>query len=253
MAADVARIAVRLTLWLALAEMCMTLALSRVGLTALATDMRHSLYTTDGQARRLDAGGKLAKLGNAWIAMGGDALHAEAVLERLADLDARSIEEVTAAITEAAVDAPRTIADRWPGVPSKPDHRSVYMIAARGEVAAVRYDGELLHRGHDSLLVSYPHGFPNREQAHEKLGAALSTARTQWGLVRIVAKEFATVAECSESVSPNIEIVVGCRYYLSGESSALARMTDAEIERAVREVPPTNPAAFTEILERYVG
>lgn len=233
--------------------MCMTLALSRHGSTVMATDTRHSLYTTDGQSRRLDAGGKLAKIGGAWIALGGDALHAAVVLERLAALDARRIEDVTAALTAAAADAPAVIAERWPGAPSKPDARSVYLVASRGEVAAVRFDGELLHRGHDSLMVAYPHGFPNRERAHEKLRAAFSAARTQWALVRIVAREFSAVAECSESVSPYTEIVVGGRYYIEGESSALARSTDAEIEKAVREAPPTRPAAFIQILERYVA
>lgn len=232
----------------------MTAGLSRLGMTLLATDQRHSLYTIDGQSRRLDCGGKLAKLGGAWIALGGDALTASYTLEHLATLDARSIEDVTGAIVAAAPNAADTIARSWPGVPSKPDARSVYLVASRGEVAAVRFDGEVLVRGHDSVVTAYPHGFPNREQAHEKLQAALSTARTQWALVRILAREFSVVAECSESVSPGIEIVVGCRYYVAGESSAIARMTDAEIERSVREDPPTTrPAAFTEILERYIA
>lgn len=233
--------------------MCMTLALSRLGLTVLACDTRHSLYTTTGEARRLDAGGKLARLGLAWIALGGDALHAAVVLEQIATLEARSIEDVTTALSAAAVSAPGKIAERWPGVPSAPGDRSVYLVAAKGEVAAARFDGKELLRGFDSLLVSYPNGYPNREQAHEKLQAALSTARTQWALVRIVAREFAVVAECSESVSPCIEIAVNGRDYITGESSALARATDAEIERAVREAPPTRPAAFTQILEEFVS
>lgn len=234
--------------------MCMTAACARNGSTVIATDTRHSLYTTDGRARRLDAGGKLAKLGAAWIAMGGDALHAAVVLEGIADLDARSIEDVSTAVGVAAGNAAGTIAQRWPGLPSKPDHRSVYLVAARGEVAAVRFDGKELLRGPDSLLVAYPNGFPNREQAHEKLQAAIGTARTQWAVVRIVAREFAAVAECSESVSPSIELVVAGRYYVAGDSSALSRMTDAEIERAVREdSPPTRPAAFTQLLEVFVS
>lgn len=232
--------------------MCFAVAVAHLGTSALACDTRHSLYTTGGDSRRLDAGGKLVRVGRVWLTLGGDALHASVVLEQLASTDARSIEDVRAAIASAATDAAGVIASRWPGAPSAPDGRSVYFAALGGDVAAIRFDGKRLHQGSDLVLAAYPNGYALRDQAQAVLQAVVGTTRTRFSLVRLLAREFARVADHCESVSADVEIAVGSSY-LTGNAAVLADASDAELDAAVCGVPLTRPAAFTQILEEYVS
>lgn len=232
--------------------MCMTLALSLGDYSIVACDRRHSLYTKGGDSRRGDYGGKLARIGSAWITFGGDGLHAGVVLEHLSGINARSVDDVISAIAAVATDAPANIARRWPGVPSAPNECSNYLVAVGSEIAAVRFDGTVVLRGSNLLVIAYPVGFPNREKAQARMESSLSEARDHWQAVRMIAREFETVANVSASVSSEIELVVNGEY-IRGNSQELSFARNADLARLITDPPQPNPAAFYSILEEFVA
>lgn len=238
--------------------MCLNLALSYGGHAVIASDHRHSCTAPSGTTTRHDYGGKLVRLGNGLVTVGGKTPYAVMAIEALeaAKVDAANIGAVADCLRASVPATIAAVAARWPHLDtSPPDDKSVYFVASPcGEVGSMTWDGTVRGRGMDKLFISFPAGFPLAEQ-HAHANAVLRSlcnVDSLGGIIRLVAAEFAWVAQRYESVSPTVEIAWRDSY-VTGSAVELAFASDAAIAGSVRAVPVARIDTLSLTLRQYAA
>lgn len=203
--------------------MCMTLSVRhpRHGVV-LATDQRATRKLRDGAFEYIDCGGKMVRVGGAWLAFTGPAVNIGPALEQVATFGCSDV-ATTVAVLERASDT----------APSR-EHFTSFLVCDADTVVCVDYQRGT---GTPTAFISLPHGNADGLSAlASDFHAVLGAVRSVLDLVRVVAATIADGAELSPAVSPTAEIAVG-DLYIVGRARDIGNATDAALLAALVEPP----------------
>lgn len=212
--------------------MCMTVIdFHRTGVT-VAVDRRISAHRDTGEFVGFeDVGGRLLRFGRAWVVGAGNAPHVWAVLKELSRLDCGNVPDVEAAIRRVAASVDDAVASLIPR------QNTFFSTIPDQPACAVNYQWN----GSSQLMTwgaAYPTSIAREATAvlESALFADMGGCKTHFDRVRRIAREFATIAERSPTVSPTIEIAIGHRYWC-GPSARMAQMGNSHIAASLGRPP----------------
>lgn len=250
--------------------MTCTVTLALPGLNLTAADTRLNLRSTDGSEVKIDGPGnlvlesgaslvlpyhyrKLRRIAEGWMAGTGDFVAVKLALERLHALGTLEFERL-AHFWETERDNLRTLARREIGFTGGDLDQTTILIATHAagpKVLALHFlmaSPAIAAVG--NYVITWPPGLQPEVSrlASTNFEQAVNTANTTanvHAIVRSAIEVVRTAAQWSWTVGPQVQVGFttgagsqGARhFYLSGDASILAQLSDVELQRVIQNVP----------------